>query len=92
MEEAQSFCCSFFPWYNAEHHHSGIGFLTPEAVHTRRAVALHEARSKTLAVAYALHPERFVQREPVPPPLPSAVWINGPGTKIPTVEGADRGG
>jgi len=78
MEEARSFCCAFFPWYNAEHHHSGIGFLTPEAVHTGQAPALHQMRSETLAVAYASHPERFVRQPPTPPPLPTAAWINKP--------------
>lgn len=23
----------FFPWYNEEHHHSALGFLTPAVVH-----------------------------------------------------------
>jgi putative transposase len=78
MEEARSFCCAFFPWYNREHHHSGIGFLTPEAVHVGRASDLHQARTETLAIAYALHPERFVRQAPVPPPLPTAAWINQP--------------
>ncbi|RJP33477.1 MAG: hypothetical protein C4527_04290, partial [Candidatus Omnitrophota bacterium] len=27
----------FFSWYNREHHHSGIGWLTPETVHYGRA-------------------------------------------------------
>jgi putative transposase len=78
MEEARSFCCAFFPWYNTEHHHCGIGFLTPEAVHTGRASTCHQMRSETLAVAYALHPERFVRQAPLAPPLPTAAWINKP--------------
>src|ERR1700693_6259977 len=78
MEDARSFCAPFFSWYNTEHHHSGIGFLTPEVVHTGHAPALHRARTATLAVAYALHPERFVRQAPVPPPLPTAAWINPP--------------
>lgn len=78
MEEARSFCGTFFPWYNTEHRHSGIGFLTPEAVHMGQAPLLHQARSETLAVAYALHPERFVHKAPVPPPAPTAAWINKP--------------
>jgi len=78
METARDFCGTFFPWYNTEHRHSGIGFLTPEAVHIGRAPALHEVRSETLAIAYALHPERFVRKAPAPPLLPTAVWINKP--------------
>jgi hypothetical protein len=48
------------------------------AVQSGRAPALHKARRETLPVAYALHPERFVQREPMPPLLPTAAWINRP--------------
>ena len=78
MEEARAFCQEFFPWYNTEHRHSGIGLLTPEAVHYRRAEALHAARRQVLATAYAAHPERFVNQAPQPPPLPTAAWINPP--------------
>jgi len=78
MEEARGFCATFFPWYNTEHRHSGIGFLTPDAVHRGQASIRHQARSATLAVAYALHPERFVHKAPAPPPLPTAAWINKP--------------
>ncbi|MBK5291847.1 MAG: transposase [Acidobacteriia bacterium] len=28
-EHARSFCQQFFPWYNTEHDHSGLGLLTP---------------------------------------------------------------
>jgi putative transposase len=31
-----------------------------------------------LNAAYARHPERFVNQTPVPPELPTAVWINKP--------------
>ena len=78
MEEARAFCQEFFPWYNTEHRHSGIGLLTPETVHYGRAEALHAARRQILATAYATHPERFVNQAPEPPPLPTAAWINPP--------------
>ena len=78
MEEARAFCQQFFPWYNTAHRHSGIGLLTPEAVHYGRAEALHTARRQVLATAYAAHPERFVNQAPEPPPLPTAAWINPP--------------
>jgi len=35
--DTRLFCQPFFRWYNSEHHHSGIGFLTPEDVHYGRA-------------------------------------------------------
>jgi putative transposase len=33
LEDARAFCHDFFHWYNTEHHHSGLGFLTPAVVH-----------------------------------------------------------
>jgi len=30
IEDSRAFCQRFFPWYNTEHHHSGIVLLTPE--------------------------------------------------------------
>jgi putative transposase len=78
MEEARAFCQEFFPWYNTAHRHSGIGLLTPEAVHYGRAEVLHTARRQVLAIAYATHPERFVRGVPEPPALPTAAWINPP--------------
>jgi putative transposase len=80
LPDARSFCQVFFSWYNIEHHHSGLGLLTPEVVHTRRAEHVRDLRQQTLDVAYAMHPERFVRRPPRPPALPTAVWINPPPT------------
>lgn len=78
IEQARAFCRPFFLWYNQEHRHSGLGLMTPEAVHTERAQALHAHRSTVLAAAHAAHPERFVRGAPTPPPLPTQVWINPP--------------
>lgn len=76
--DARTFCRQFFPWYNTEHHHSGIGLLTPETLHYGRAEAATAARRKVLLAAYAAHPERFVNKPPEPPALPTAAWINPP--------------
>jgi putative transposase len=78
IEDARAFCTGFFGWYNAEHHHSALGLLTPEAVHYGRAPQILAARSVTLATAYAAHPERFVGGVPRPADLPNAVYINPP--------------
>ena len=80
MEQARAFCQQFFPWYNGEHRHTGIGLHTPEAVHYGRAQALQATRQAVLTAAYAAHPERFVNRPPTPPALPTAAWINPPPT------------
>ena len=78
LEDARVFCQTFFTWYNGEHRHSGIGLLTPAAVHDGRAKTMREARQQVLSAAYAAHPERFVRKPPHPPVLPHAVWINPP--------------
>jgi putative transposase len=78
LEAARAHCRTFFPWYNHEHRHAGLGLLPPAVVHTGQAEAVHAARRAVLAGAYARHPERFVRRPPAPPPLPTAAWINPP--------------
>jgi putative transposase len=78
IEHARAHCRQFFHWYNHEHRHSGIGLMTPAAIHHGEAPALHAARRRVLDVAYERHPERFVRKPPVPPDLPTAAWINKP--------------
>ncbi len=81
LEDGRAFGHVFFPWYNNEHHHSGLGFLTPAVVHYGLAEAVREKRNDVLVAAYAAHPERFVKGTPQPAELPRAVWINPPWKK-----------
>jgi putative transposase len=83
-QDAHAFCGRFFRWYNHEHRHSGIGFHTPADVHYSRAELVQAQRATVLSAAYAEHPERFVRKPPVPPALPTAVWINEPKEDAPT--------
>jgi putative transposase len=78
LEDARAFCRSFFSWYNTQHRHSAIGLMTPEMVHYGKAAEVWEQRKEVLLAAYRAHPERFVTRQPAPPALPTAVWINKP--------------
>lgn len=78
LQDARAFCRSFFRWYNLEHHHSGIGLLTPDVVHHGRAQATVASRQQVLNAAYCAHPERFVRNAPAAPAAPTAVWINPP--------------
>jgi len=78
IEDARAFCLAFFPWYNAEHYHSGLGLLTPEAVHFGQTDRAVDARNATLTEAWRRHPERFVRGAPRAPAPPQAVWINPP--------------
>jgi len=88
VQDARTLCRDFFTWYNTEHRHSGIGMMTPEAVHLGRASEITAARQQTLFAAYGHHPERFVRRPPSPPVLPSAAWINPPRPKTASQDAA----
>jgi putative transposase len=81
-----TFCREFFPWYNQEHRHWGLGLLTPATVHSGHSAEALAARQKTLSAAYAATPERFVKREPHPLRLPEAVWINPPAAPVKSPE------
>jgi putative transposase len=76
--DSRAFCQTFFPWYNTEHRHSGIGLLTPHDVHYGLANQRVAERAHVLAAAYAAHPERFVRGMPQPAAVPAEVWINPP--------------
>lgn len=78
LEHARAFCQGFFAWYNHAHRHSGIGYMTPAAVHTGQAPRLYATRQQVLDQAFAAHPERFTRRPPTPPALPVQVGINLP--------------
>ena len=82
IEDSRAFSVDFFQWYNAEHHHSALGWLTPEDVHYGRGAQLVDARQHVLDTAYAQHPERFVRKAPQAPQLPEAVWINPPAHNV----------
>jgi putative transposase len=86
IEDARAFGVDFFNWYNTEHRHSGIALLTPEVVHYGLAEEVRRNRNVTLERAYQEHPERFVRKQPEPPRLPDAVWINPPATVSKTLE------
>jgi putative transposase len=77
-EHAHDVSQVFFHWYNHEHHHSGICFLTPAVVHYGRAELVLAERHQVQLAAYREHPERFVNGPPRLQRLPEAVWINPP--------------
>jgi putative transposase len=81
VEAARAHCQEFFPWYNNEHHHGGLGLHTAADVHHGRAAAVQAGRAQVLNAAYQAHPERFVSKPPAPPGLPGTSWINPPQEK-----------
>lgn len=81
LQDARSFVLDFFRWYNLQHHHGSLGWLTPWDVHYGHAEQRLTERTRVLRHAFEATPERFVQGMPTPPALPREVWINKPRTQ-----------
>jgi transposase InsO family protein len=91
IEDARAHCQAFFPWYNDQHCHSGIGYMTPHSVHYGLAAAMRVIRQATLDAAFLANPNRFKNKPPRLPPMPTAAWINPPPKeKNQTSERVDR--
>ncbi len=80
IEDAISNCRLLFPWYNNEHRHSHLAYLTPHQVHYGLAEEALERQHRVKLAAYHTHPERFVAGPPKRGMLPEAVWINPPSS------------
>jgi len=78
LTDGRAFFDLFFPWYNEEHHHSGIAMLTPATVHHGRTDEVVAARQAALERAWSAHPERFINGHPLAARPPATVWINRP--------------
>jgi putative transposase len=87
IQDARAFCTTFFDYYNHEHRHSALGLHTPASVHFGDAPQIRQRRQQTLDRAYAANPDRFGNRPPTAPKLPSVAWINPP-TPEPFVQSA----
>jgi putative transposase len=89
ITDALQYCRTFFPWYNDEHRHSSLVYLTPKQVHYGSAQAALDKRHEVMLAAYREHPQRFVNGPPKPAALPTEVWINPP--TAPEKQDADAG-
>ncbi|MGB7237373.1 MAG: IS3 family transposase [Rhodococcus sp. (in: high G+C Gram-positive bacteria)] len=78
IQDARRFCTAFFDHYNHVHRHSGIGLHTPASVHYDTVTEIQKQRADTLTAAYQANPDRFRNRPPKPPKLPTVAWINEP--------------
>jgi putative transposase len=59
LDEARAWVASFASWYNEQHLHSGIGFMTPHDRHEGRSDAIMARRHSIYGAARRLHPERW---------------------------------
>jgi len=75
ITQARKWVLSFVTWYNTEHRHSGLKFLTPNQRHTGMDQIILENRRKLYESAKSAHPERWSKgiRNWT---LPDEVWLN----------------
>lgn len=63
LDGARQWVQDFAHWYNHEHRHSGIGFVTPMQRHTGADVQILAQRKQVYEQAKARHPERWKTRQ-----------------------------
>lgn len=80
INASEKFSQKFISWYNKDHYHSGIEWLTPESVHYGCAADMLKKRHQVLLKAYFKNPTRFNNKLPKLKQLAPAVYINPPQT------------
>lgn len=75
IDHARCWTSEFLHRYATEHHHSALGYYTPEQVFTGTAEQVRAARQQTLDRAATRHPIRY-SRPPKAPALPTTTGIN----------------
>lgn len=77
IEAARKWGMTFVRWYNEDHRHSAIRYVTPAQRHRREETNILARRDRVYQDAKARHPERWAQKtrnwEPV-----GDVWLNRP--------------
>lgn len=59
LEEARIWVIQFVHWYNEEHYHSGINYVTPHARHEGKDQLILDKRNKIIKKAMMKNPERW---------------------------------
>ena len=81
IEDARAFCRRFFTWYNQDHHHVGIGLMTPDQVHYGQAKIVHAARQDVLAQAYQDNRSGSCAKPPCRRQCPPRLGLTHPGKR-----------
>lgn len=77
IEAARQWTLAFVTWYNTEHRHSALAFVTPEQRHRGEDAAILAKRRQVYAAARERHPLRWT-RQSRPWVAPDRVWLNPP--------------
>jgi putative transposase len=75
LTAARTWVLAFAHWYNYEHHHSGLNFLTPHQRHAGMSEDILAKRRQLYGQAKAAHPERW-SGEIRSWTLDDEVWLN----------------
>ena len=78
IEAARAHCQDFFPWYNNEHRHGGLGLHTAADVHHGRAAAVQAGRAQRPDRRLPRPPRTLRPQATRPAKLPGTSWINPP--------------
>lgn len=74
-EDAREWVAQFVRWYNTEHRHSAIRYVTPEQRHQRQDEELLRSRAAVYEAAREKHPERWTGKTRCWTPI-REVWLN----------------
>ena len=80
LESAREWVSLFANWYNTEHHHSRIQFLTPSQLRNGEAEDILGKRKAVYETAKEAHPERWNGRATRNWDVPGGSYLN-PATK-----------
>ena len=75
LQSARDWVHRFVHWYNEDHRHSGIQFVTPASRHRGEDTDILAARKAVYVVAKAKHPERWSKGIRCMKPV-GGVWLN----------------
>jgi len=85
LDAARAWVLRFVTWYNTEHRHSRLKFVTPEQRHTAQAADIMKQGIAVYAAARALNPRRW-SRDIRNWSLPESVWLNPEKTPRPAAQ------
>lgn len=75
LDDSRGWVLKFVHWYNHEHKHSGLKFMTPHQRHSGQTVQVMDNRKAVYEAARATNPERWSQ-DIRNWDLPEKVWLN----------------
>jgi putative transposase len=61
LERAYAWAARFFAWYNTEHRHGAIRYVTPDQRHRRDDLAILARRAELYETARRRHPDRWTR-------------------------------